>query len=48
VQAGDAEALDAIIRAVAAGPNWAQIEEDGALLAAVQECWQRVADALAP
>jgi hypothetical protein len=48
VAMGDGVALDAICRAVAAGPNWQQVEDDQALLAAVQESWHRVAIAFHP
>lgn len=42
---GSAEDIDAVIAAVSTGPNWDTVDEDQALLSAVQSVWPAVAAA---
>jgi len=48
VVAGNMAEIDAVIAAITHGPNSATLDEDGALLAAVQAVWPTVAAALHP
>lgn len=48
VTSGDAQDIDAVIAAACVSPNWADLAEDGPLLAAVQAVWPSVAAARYP
>jgi hypothetical protein len=48
VVGGDGQSIDALIAAIVTGPNWATLDQDPALLAAVQYAWPTVAAALHP
>lgn len=48
VTAGDHPAIDAVTAAVCVSPNWAALDQDPDLLAAVQGVWPAVAAALFP
>jgi len=48
VVAGKPSDIDAVIAAICVGPNSDFLDEDGALLAAVQAVWPTVAAALYP
>lgn len=48
VVAGNGQDIDALIGAICTGPNWATLNEDPALLAAVQAAWPTVAAARYP
>ena len=45
VIAGNLEAIDSLTRIVCTGPNWAQLDEDDDLTAAMQTAWPVVAAA---
>lgn len=48
VVAGNVSDIDAVIAAICTGPNWDGLDEDAALLSAVQAVWPGVAAALYP
>lgn len=48
VTIGDGRAIDALTMAVCTGPSWADLDQDPALLSAVQAVWPTVAAALHP
>jgi len=48
VVGGDMQDIDAVIAAVSVSPSWDQLDDDAALLAAVQGVWPTVAAARYP
>jgi hypothetical protein len=45
VTTGDLAAIDSVIAAICTGPNWSTLDDDLALLSAVQSVWPAVAAA---